>query len=80
MKNEKNLGCMNGWNGEPAEYTAHKETCGTEYQGKYMLGRPGHFEMRTYRRYDVVSRNLGRCYNEYHCNECGCTWSVDSSD
>lgn len=76
----KDLGCMNGWNGEPAEYTAHKETCGHEEQYKYFLGRPGDFEMRTRRVADVVRTTIRRCYNRYTCNECGCTWTVDSSD
>lgn len=80
MMTQKNLGTMNGWKSEPAEYTAHKENCGHEVEYKYMLGRPGHFEMRTRRVQDVTVRNIGRCYNEYTCNECGCTWSVDSSD
>jgi len=29
---------------------------------------------------NVTSKNLGRCYNEYTCKDCGYTWQVDSSD
>lgn len=79
---KKDLGCMNGWyNGDPTAYTEHLEKCGEvvgEY--KYFLGRPDKFEMRKDVRYNVVVTNLGRCYNRYTCQKCGCSWSVDSSD
>lgn len=29
---------------------------------------------------DVKTRNLGRCYNEYTCQDCNYNWTVDSSD
>ena len=29
---------------------------------------------------NCTGRNLGRCYNEYKCNDCGYTHTVDSSD
>lgn len=77
---QKNLGCMNGWRENPAAYVEHLEKCGTEYESKYFLGRPDKFEIRKFRKYPVVVTNLGRCYNSYSCEQCGCTWSVDSSD
>lgn len=29
---------------------------------------------------NINSKNLGRCYNEYTCKDCGYAWRVDSSD
>jgi hypothetical protein len=29
---------------------------------------------------NCTTRNLGRCYNEYTCTDCGYTWTIDSSD
>lgn len=79
---KKDLGCMNGWDysGEPVAYTEHLEKCGEvvgEY--RYYLGK-GKSEMRKDIRYDVVWTNIGRCYNRYTCQKCGCSWTVDSSD
>jgi hypothetical protein len=28
----------------------------------------------------TLTKNLGRCYNEYTCKECGYVWTIDSSD
>ena len=38
----------------------------------------GHFEFCPHTA--CTSRNLGRCYNEYPCSDCGYSYSVDSSD
>jgi len=74
-----NLGTMNGWKTEPVEYVNHLENCGREYTYKYFLGKPGDFEMRTDRRYNETRKNLGNCYNEYTCQDCGISYKVDSS-
>lgn len=29
---------------------------------------------------NVTQRNLGRCWNEYTCRNCGHSWEIDSSD
>ena len=73
-----NLGTMNGWKEQPKEYTKHLAECGTEYTYKYAMGKPGVYEMRTGRRYDMTRKNLGTCYNQHTCNECGITYRVDS--
>lgn len=65
MKN-KNLGCMNGWAKDPIEYTEHLEKCADK--------------TKKWDTYPIVKTNLGRCYNGYRCEKCGCSWTVDSSD
>ena len=79
MSEQKNLGCMNGWNTEPIEYIQHLENCGTEYEYEYFFS-VGKSEMRKARRYPVKRITLGRCYNRYECSQCKCNWTVDSSD
>jgi hypothetical protein len=77
-----NIGCQNGWDmkNPPAEYTKHLKCCGEEYETKYFLGSPDKFEIRKYRKNTLAQRNLGHCYNEYTCTECGIQFTVDSSD
>ena len=74
-----NLGIMNGWREQPKEYTKHLAECGTEYTYKCAMGKPGVYEMRTGRRHDMTVTRKGNCYTGYKCNECGISYSVDSS-
>ena len=75
----KNLGTMNGWKVQPQEYKNHLENCGHESAPfRYCLGKPGEYEMRTQRVYQVAKKKLGNCYHQETCQECGCTWAVDS--
>jgi len=73
------LGIMNGWKDEPQAYTKHLATCGEPYTYKHCLGKPGHSEMRTNRRYNEARTSLGHCYNQYTCQDCGISYKVDSS-
>ena len=75
-----NLGTANGWKNTPTAYQTHLDNCGVEYTYKHCLGKPGNFEMRTRRKYDLTVTKLGRCYRKEHCNECGCEVRIDSSD
>jgi hypothetical protein len=64
------LGIMNGWKVIPEKYLDHLTKCG--YDMTWPNGRE--------RRYRLEEKNIGRCYNSYTCNDCGCSWRVDSSD
>jgi len=75
----KDLGTMNGWSNKPKAYTNHLATCGQDYTYKHYLGTPGKFEMRTEKQYAMSQKNLGNCYNEYTCKDCGISYKVDSS-
>lgn len=72
-----NLGCMNGWtqdSQEQALYNQHVANCGCEKSRQLRDGR-----VYTFREYNTTSKNLGLCYNEYTCQDCGINYSVDSS-
>ena len=75
----KNLGTMNGWELWPVEYSRHLAKCGREYTYKHMMGKPGVFEVRTGRKYNLTTTRKGNLFYEQHCHDCGCSWSVDSS-
>ena len=77
----KDLGTMNGWVDQPTEYTKHLAECGTERETVWsdtVNGVITHIP-KMVRVYNETQKQLGNCYNEYACNDCGCTWSVDSS-
>jgi transposase-like protein len=76
----KDLGTMNSWSTEPKAYVDHLATCGEDYAYKHFLGTPGKFVIRTQKQYNVVRMNLGNCYNQYTCKDCGIVYKVDSSD
>jgi hypothetical protein len=37
-------------------------------------------EAKCSHRNSVHVKNLGRCYNQYQCKDCGATYNIDSSD
>jgi hypothetical protein len=75
-----NLGIINGWATKPIEYTKHLAECGTEYTGTWCETVNGVITHtpKTYRRYDMAVKRLGTCYRQETCNDCGCSWEVDS--
>ncbi len=73
------LGTMNGWKERPQEYKDHLANCGTERIALVYHGDPNNPTEETVRDYNVYRRNLGMCYNQYTCNDCGITYKVDSS-
>lgn len=85
----KNLGTINGWiNNPPKAYTDHLKNCGQTYtskvwdmefdaDGKYVGSVLAEREAK---RYNVTSKRIGRCRSNETCNDCGCSWQVDSSD
>jgi len=76
-----NLGTMNGWVNEPTEYTSHLAECGTERE-TVSCNTVNGVITRTptmVRVYNETRKQLGNCYNEYTCNDCGISYKVDSS-
>ncbi len=74
------LGTMNGWKEQPKEYTRHLAECGTERE-TIMSSTVNGVITRTpeiVRDYNMTRTNLGTCYNQHTCNECGITYRVDS--
>ena len=82
MKNLKNLGHMNSWNqGQlPTPYTTHLENCGNERIATLYHGDPNAPTQEVVRDYNMNIENLGTCYNKHTCNDCGITYSIDSTD
>ena len=76
--NYTDLGIMNGWKEQPQEYTDHLANCGTERIALIYHGDPKNPTEEIVRDYNVSRRNLGTCYNQYTCNDCGITYKVDS--
>jgi|TARA_R110000824_G_scaffold160660_4_gene335563 hypothetical protein len=79
--NHTDLGIMNGWNWDnpPAEYTQHLAECGTERIALIYHGDPKNPTEEIVRDYNESYTNLGTCYNQITCNDCGITYRVDSS-
>ena len=75
----RDLGIMNAWTSIPKEFTHHEENCGAEVEYKYLLGVPGTYEMRKKRVPNVVFTERGT-FSTHYCHDCGCKWSIDSSD
>jgi hypothetical protein len=83
-KKMKNLGTMNGWTTEPAEYTNHINNCGTEYQATIIYNEPNpngiglirKERQETRRKYDTVVTKVGKYSRTTTtvCNECNCKW------
>lgn len=75
------LGCANCWDmkNPPAAYTKHLECCGEEYEAQ-CIGKRFDKITKKFRKYSMITKNLGHCYNEYTCQQCGIQYSVDSSD
>ena len=81
----KNLGTMNGWKEQPAEYTKHLAECGTEYQTTIIYNEPNpngvglvrKERQETRRKYDTVVTKVGTysVKRTETCNECGCSWT-----
>lgn len=74
-----NLGTMNGWKMHPKEYEEHLEHCGTERSYLRYTGDPNKPEQAVIRDYQMIVENLGNCYNRYTCQDCGISYTVDSS-
>ena len=81
----KNLGTMNGWKEQPAEYTKHLAECGTDKQVTiaYMEKNPNGVgnvrkqRQETRRYYDTTVTKVGTysVKRTETCNECGCSWN-----
>jgi heterodisulfide reductase subunit B len=81
----KNLGTMNGWTTQPAEYTNHINNCGSEYQATIIynekhpsgVGLIRKERQETRRKYDTVVTKVGTysVKRTETCNECGCSWT-----
>lgn len=48
--------------------------------GDYWGGRVRYFSFAVCEHLNRTERNIGRCLNEYICNECGFKETIDSSD
>ena len=76
--NYTDLGIMNGWKEQPQEYTDHLANCGTERIALIYHGDPKNPTEEIVRDYNMTRTNLGTCYNQHTCHDCGITYRVDS--
>ena len=75
----KNLGTMNGWKEQPAEYTKHLAECGQLEPTVWAFMEDGKpcSETRMVRRYNTTVEKVGTysVKRTETCNECGCSWN-----
>ena len=82
---DMNLGTMNGWKEQPAEYKRHLAECGKDKQVTiaYMEPNPNGVGLvrkqrqETRRYYDTTVNKVGTysVKRTETCNECGCSWT-----
>jgi hypothetical protein len=64
----------------PASFTFYSGDCGYAMERDYWKKTVRYYLFEKCKHNWVYTRNLGRCYNEYQCDNCGAINAVDSGD
>jgi hypothetical protein len=63
-----------------ADFTIYSGDCGYAIERDYWKKTVRYYLFEKCEHNWVYTRNLGRCYNEYQCDNCGAVNAVDSGD